>query len=163
MKALFKQIEIGRPQIIAACFLLALLLQALAAIYWTPLGVNEMQIIRASAELQSGQDPDHHFAAVNDSIIVYRVLGETIAGWRWVNIHLPPPDDTDVEANMKGEQLIVRLPFAVFAVWMGGALWWVTRRLFGNSGGYVALALFCFSPWVVAMSARINADVIAAW
>ena len=27
-----------------------------------------------------------------------------------------------------------------------GGFWWVTRRLYGNLGGYTALALYCFSP-----------------
>jgi len=42
--------------------------------------------------------------------------------------------------------LLVHLPFLAIAFVMGGALWWVTRRQYGNLGGYTALAFCCFSP-----------------
>lgn len=42
--------------------------------------------------------------------------------------------------------LMVHLPFLAIAFVMGGALWWVTRRQYGNLGGYTALAFCCFSP-----------------
>src|SRR5271156_563434 len=29
---------------------------------------------------------------------------------------------------------LMHVPFALFAVWLGGGLWWVARRLFGNEG-----------------------------
>jgi hypothetical protein len=58
---------------------------------------------------------------------------------------------------------LYRLPFLIFGLWLGGALWWVSRRLFNNEGGYVALALFCFSPLVIAASSQMNAEIIAAW
>ena len=32
--------------------------------------------------------------------------------------------------------LLLRLPFLFAGVVLGGALWWVTRRLYGNLGGY---------------------------
>ena len=44
---------------------------------------------------------------------------------------------------------LLHLPFVFFAIWLGGGLWWVSRRLFGNEGGFFALGLYCFCPAVV--------------
>src|SRR5262249_32293628 len=33
---------------------------------------------------------------------------------------------------------------------LGGSLWYVTRRLYGNAGGFIALLLDCFSPVYIA-------------
>ena len=41
----------------------------------------------------------------------------------------------------------------VFGLLLGASLWYVARRLFGNAGGYIALALYCFSPGIVRSSA----------
>jgi hypothetical protein len=57
----------------------------------------------------------------------------------------------------------VRLPFVIFGLSLGGALWWVARRLYGNEGGYVALALYCFSPAMVKISSNIGPEIILAW
>jgi signal transduction histidine kinase len=48
-------------------------------------------------------------------------------------------------------------------VWLGGGLWWVARRLFGNEGGFFALGLYCFCPAVVLMAVTPNNDVLAMW
>jgi hypothetical protein len=45
---------------------------------------------------------------------------------------------------------------------LGAGLWWVTRRLYGNLGGYTALALYCFSPAVLRACVAPNAEVLAA-
>lgn len=186
MTALLKQFEIGRPQIIAACFLLALLLQAVRAIYRAPITADEFQIIRDSIALKTNLLPapalssrPRQPADIPDSIFVYRLVGLAYSTSNFFERHAFRPLDPTQKARMAGvhEELsgitnpknwkifefILRLPFALFGVWLGGALWWVSRRLFGNPGGYVALVLFCFSPWVIAMSSRINADVVAAW
>ena len=46
-------------------------------------------------------------------------------------------------------QLWIRAPYFFFGVMLGGSLWYVARRLYGNSGGYIALALYCFSPAMI--------------
>jgi len=58
---------------------------------------------------------------------------------------------------------LIRLPFIIFGLWLGGAIWWVARRLFGNDGGYIALALYCFSPAMVMISSNIGPEIILAW
>jgi hypothetical protein len=58
--------------------------------------------------------------------------------------------------------LLERLPFLLAGCMLGGGLWWVTRRLYGNRGGYTALALYCFSPAVLKACVAPNAEVLAA-
>ncbi len=58
---------------------------------------------------------------------------------------------------------VVRLPFVIFGLWLGAAIWWVARRLFGDAGGYVALVLYCFSPAMVMISSNIGPEIILAW
>src|SRR5579859_2741422 len=58
---------------------------------------------------------------------------------------------------------LLRLPFMLFGLWLGAALWWVARRLFGDEGGYIALALYCFSPAMIMVSSNIGPEIILAW
>ena len=57
----------------------------------------------------------------------------------------------------------MHLPFVLFALWLGAGLWWVARRLFGNEGGFIALALYIFCPAVVASAVRPNNELLAMW
>jgi hypothetical protein len=58
--------------------------------------------------------------------------------------------------------LLLRLPFLAAGVVLGGGLWWVSRRLYGNCGGYTALALYCFSPAVLRACVAPNPEMLAA-
>ncbi len=58
--------------------------------------------------------------------------------------------------------LLLRLPFLFAGFLLGGCIWWVTRRLYGNLGGYTALALYCFSPAVVRACVTPNPEVLTA-
>jgi hypothetical protein len=58
--------------------------------------------------------------------------------------------------------LLLRLPFLFAGFLLGGCIWWVTRRLYGNLGGYTALALYCFSPAVLKACIAPNPEVLAA-
>ena len=56
------------------------------------------------------------------------------------------------------------LPFLFFGVMLGGSLWYVSRRLYGNAGGYIALVLYCFSPAAIANVAGSGmAEMGAVW
>jgi hypothetical protein len=46
--------------------------------------------------------------------------------------------------------LVAASPYLFFGVMLGASLWYVARRLYGNAGGYIALALYCFSPAMIA-------------
>ncbi|HSA93835.1 MAG TPA: glycosyltransferase family 39 protein [Terriglobales bacterium] len=63
----------------------------------------------------------------------------------------------------KADPRLPRLSFIVFGLLLGGSLWYVAHRLYGNRGGYIALALYCFSPLSILAAARIGPDAPAAW
>lgn len=52
-------------------------------------------------------------------------------------------------------QLWIATPYLFFGVMLGGSLWYVSRRLYGNAGGYIALALYCFSPAMIVNAAGV--------
>ncbi len=58
-----------------------------------------------------------------------------------------------------------RLPFLAFGAFLGASLWYVARRLCGNTGGFLALTLYCFSPSMIQASAVWHAEpeILAAW
>src|ERR1019366_8500216 len=45
--------------------------------------------------------------------------------------------------------LLAATSYLFFGVMLGGSLWYVARRLYVNAGGYIALALYCFSPAMI--------------
>jgi hypothetical protein len=58
-----------------------------------------------------------------------------------------------------------RIPFLICGMFLGASLWYVARRLCGNAGGLVALALYCFSPAMIQASAvwHTAPELIAVW
>src|SRR6266700_4626834 len=60
---------------------------------------------------------------------------------------------------------LTRAPYVLFGTMLGGSLWYVSRRLFGNAGGFIALGLYCFSPTVIRTSTLWFAqpDIAGAW
>jgi len=60
---------------------------------------------------------------------------------------------------------LTRAPYVAFGILLGGSLWYVSRRLYGNAGGFIALGLYCFSPTVIRSSSLWSAEpqIGAAW
>jgi hypothetical protein len=58
-----------------------------------------------------------------------------------------------------------RLPFLVCGMLLGASLWYVARRLCGNTGGFVALTLYCFSPALIQAGAvwHTEPEIAAVW
>src|SRR5580658_4328885 len=58
-----------------------------------------------------------------------------------------------------------RLPFLACGLLLGASLWYVARRLCGNTGGFIALTLYCFSPSMIQASAvwHTEPEILAAW
>ena len=62
-------------------------------------------------------------------------------------------------------QLWAATPYLIFGGMLGASLWYVSRRLYGNAGGYVALTLYCFSPAMIlgASGAQNSAEMGGVW
>ena len=60
---------------------------------------------------------------------------------------------------------LTRIPYLGFGLLLGASLWYVSRRLYGNMGGYIALTLYCFSPAIIRSAALWFAqpELGAAW
>jgi len=60
---------------------------------------------------------------------------------------------------------LTRAPFLLLGMLLGASLWYVSRRLYGNPGGYIALLLYCFAPVMIRTSAVVHSEpeMGAAW
>jgi hypothetical protein len=113
---------------------------------------------------------------IHDGILAYRLAGLPLT----LNLlveqgldHFRKPEDrvVQVEGELSAWELrhqlthtllLLRLPFLAVGCLLGAGLWWVTRRLYGNRGGYTALALYCFSPAVLKACVAPSPEVLAA-
>jgi multisubunit Na+/H+ antiporter MnhE subunit len=113
-----------------------------------------------------------------DGTFAYRLAGFPLSAQRVVLLgidHLRRPENrlyangslngTTWEARheLSFVKYLMRLPFVLFAVWLGGGLWWVARRLFGNEGGAFALGLYVLCPEVVRYATHPNNEILALW
>lgn len=149
-----REFRVGRPQIFAGLLLLAFLFQCLWVAGGRKFSDLEYEYIASGFPRPPGQQ----FPVTSP------LTGLTAAA----PLRLLSAIKTVAPASMKAalaipRPWIVRLPFVIFGLWLGGALWWVARRLFGDAGGYVALALYCFSPAMVMISSNIGPEIILAW
>ncbi len=63
------------------------------------------------------------------------------------------------------QPLLAATPYLLFGVMLGASLWYVSRRLYGNAGGYIALMLYCFSPTMIVnvAGAQSQGEMGAVW
>lgn len=73
------------------------------------------------------------------------------------------PSPEHVRSEVQRIHLLTRIPFIIFGIGLGVSLWYVSRRLYGNEGGYVALLLYVLSPAVVLASSRVSETIPAGW
>jgi hypothetical protein len=57
----------------------------------------------------------------------------------------------------------IRAPFLLAGLSLALSLWYVARRLYGTAAGNIVLALFAFSPGMVACSSLAAPQIFAAW
>jgi hypothetical protein len=60
-------------------------------------------------------------------------------------------------------RFLIRLPFVFCGMMLGASLWYVARRLYGNFGGFIALAMYTFSPIIVTRTNQAQEDIVGAW
>ena len=178
MRPYFTRDRFGRPQFLAGMLLLCFFAQALWLVHAEmrtgrePDGAEAMRVGEgwkqwhgrgiAGAPLsdpagialdpfskdESGFDTEHspllYLASAAPLLAWPKDLGsDSAAYWRW----LP------------------RLPFLACGVFLGASLWYVARRLCGNTGGFIALIFYCFSPSLLQASAVWHSDpeIVVVW
>ncbi len=177
------RIYIGRPQRLAALLLLVFLVECLWVIRHQELSTTDYRFATCGREMWERPSPLAGYFTTcgnldGDGTFAYRVAGLPLTVQRLtllaVDHFRAPANRLYPGGSLNGStwesrhQLtsviyLIHLPFVAFAIWLGGGLWWVARRLFGNEGGFLALGLYCFCPAVVRMAVTPNNDLLAMW
>jgi hypothetical protein len=175
----FTRERFGRPQFLAALILLAFLAQALWLVHvelsseqsmdgeealrigeglkqWHGQGIASAPVsdpvddpfVHLSQSSENGFDTEHSplLSLVSAAPLLLwpsHLNAESATYWRW----LP------------------KLPFLACGLFLGASLWYVARRLCGNTGGFIALTLYAFSPSLIQAAAvwHTEPEIVAAW
>ncbi|MDP9264316.1 MAG: glycosyltransferase family 39 protein, partial [Acidobacteriota bacterium] len=132
--------RVGVPQLYAALLLLVFLSLSLWRAEGRPLDGDERAAVETGRWLWRGQPIPSDAGEPPLTELLAAAAAEISPG------ALPP-----------------RLPTVLFGLALGASIWYVARRLYGNAGGYVALALYCFAPQTITRSARVDPSLLAAW
>jgi hypothetical protein len=177
---ILRRFRFNLPQRIAAGLLALFLMQGLWLTSRQTLSDQDYQYARCGRE--TWERPSAlagYFTTcgnIHDGILAYRLAGLPLTLNLWAERgldHVRKPEDRVVQADgeistwelrhqMTHILLLLRLPFLFAGCLLGGCIWWVTRRLYGNFGGYTALALYCFSPAVLKACVAPNSEILAA-
>ena len=179
--ATLRRFRFNMPQRIAAGLLLLFLAQGFWLTAHQTLTERDYQYARCGREMWEHPSPlAGYFTScgnIHDGVLAYRLAGLPLTlnlAYERLADNFRKPEDkvvqtTDVPTStwelrhqMTHVLLLLRLPFLAVGVALGGALWWVTRRLFGNLGGYTALSLYCFSPAVLHAAVSPNPEILTA-
>jgi hypothetical protein len=178
MRPYFTRERFGRPQFLAGLLLVCFLAQALWLVHWEmhipgePDGPEAIRIGEgwkqwhgrgvASAPFSdppvTAQDPfrtDENGFDTEHSPLLYIASAAPLLAW-------PKDFGSDSAAYWRW---LPRIPFLACGVFLGASLWYVARRLCGNTGGFIALTLYCFSPSLIQASAvwHTEPEIVAAW
>ena len=159
-----RRFRFDRPQQYASLLLLGLLLQCLFVIHRAPLTQSDYEYARCGREMWEKPSPlAGYFTScgnIHDGTLAYRAAGLPLTVQRILSGQERNASTWEMRHELNDVALLLRLPFALLAIVLGGALWWVTRRLYGNAGGYMALALYCFSPLVVEAATAPSSEIL---
>ncbi len=182
--ARLRRFHFNRPQRIAAVLLALFLAQGFWLMSRQTISDRDYQYARCGREMWEGQPPLAGYYTscgnIHDGVLAYRAAGLPLTLDLLLERgldHFRKPEDRVVQ--MAGPDasplstwelrhqlphilLLVRLPFLFAGFVLGAALWWVTRRLYGNLGGYTALTLYCFSPAILKASTTPGPEILAA-
>ena len=175
--------RMGRAQQLAAVLLLVFLAQCSWVIARQQVTSDDYRYARCGREMWERPSPLAGYFTTcgnlnGDGTLAYRVAGFPLTVQRLVLLsvdHFRKPENREFEGGILNGttwearhelawvKYLLRLPFCLFAVWLGGGLWWVSKRLFGNEGGAIALSLYIFCPAVVRYATTPNSEILALW
>jgi len=179
--ARLRRFQFNLPQRIAAVLLALFLTQGIWLAAHQTLTDRDYQYARCGREMWEKPSPLAGYYTtcgnIHDGVLAYRLAGLPLTlnllAERTMDLVRKPEDRVVQEAGaglstwelrhqLTHILLLVRLPFLLAGCLLGGGLWWVTRRLYGNLGGYTALALYCFCPAVLKACVSPGPEVLAA-
>src|SRR5208282_622286 len=151
---ILRRFRFNLPQRIAAGLLALFLLQGLWLTAHQTLTDRDYQYARCGREMWEKPSPlAGYFTTcgnIHDGTLAYRAAGLPLTLERIFAGQASTTSTWEMRHEVAHINLLLRLPFVFSALMLGGCLWWVTRRLYGNTGGYIALTLYCFAPPVIA-------------
>ena len=179
MRPYFTHERFGRPQFLAGLLLLAFLGQAIWLVHaelgdfhgleaqesirigegwkqWRGRGIAGAPFSEPALEsMRNPFETDISSYDTQHSPLIYLATAAPLLTW---------PHDLEAETASYWRWL-PRLPFLLCGMFLGASLWYVARRLCGNTGGFVALTFYCFSPSLIQASAawHTEPDILAAW
>jgi len=149
-----REFKFGRPQQIAALLLVAFIVLCL----FLPFDST------STALYSNGRTRFWWPSPLQDGFrLVWTISRPALEIGNWLQTRINPRFGTDPSENGFWVDNTLRMPFLIFGVSLAGAIWWVSRRLYDNAGGYVALSLFSFSWWTILWTSSAYAEIIAAW
>ncbi len=177
------RIHIGRPQQLAALLLLVFLAECLWVIGRQEISQQDYRYARCGREMWERPSPLAGYFTTcgnlnGDGTFAYRVAGFPLTVQRLALLasdKLRKPENRlyvggtlngstwEARHELTSVKYLLHLPFVFFAMWLGGGLWWVARRLFGNEGGFLALGLYSFCPTIIHFAVNPNNDILAMW
>ena len=177
---ILRRFRFNAPQRIAAVMLGLFLAQGLWLTSRQTLSDRDYEYARCGRETWEKPSPLAGYYTscgnIHDGILAYRAAGLPLTlnlGVERGLDHFRKPEERVVQSS--GELstwelrhqlthilLLLRLPFLAAGCMLGGGLWWVSRRLYGNLGGYTALGLYCFSPTILRACIAPNPEILAA-
>ena len=169
MSTFFSRERVGRPQLLAGLLLVVFVAECTWLVaHAAPnlIGCDD------SARLPQGLDQWHGYGIAGTPAIPADASPEPVDSDYdpdhsplWYLIGSAPAAVLGVAPGSALGLGLTRAPAILFGVLLGASLWYVSRRLYGNAGGYVALALYCFSPTVVRSSSLwfAGSDIAGAW
>jgi hypothetical protein len=177
------RIKFGRPQQMAGLLLLVFLAECLWVVSRQQLSQQDYRYAECGREMWERPSPLAGYFTTcgnlnGDGTFAYRVAGLPLTVQRLVMLGADklrkPENRLYAQSSLNGStwearhelfsvKYLLHLPFIFFAIWLGGGLWWVCRRLFGNEGGFFALGLYCFCPAIVRSAVSPNNEVLAMW
>ena len=161
-----RKFRFERPQRIAALLLLVLLGECLwvSSQHW--LSETDYQYARCGREIWEHPEalPGYFTTCgnIHDGTLAYRAAGLPLTLERIAAGKSSTANPWELRHELTDVNFLLRAPFILAGLALGACLWWVTRRLFGNEGGYISLALYCFLPSVVRASTTPNNEILAA-
>ncbi len=184
MTRFFTRERIGRPQFLAGALLLAFLSQAIWLVHSelqspgvratdSPGASEQARIVAGWRQIHGGEiagapypDPPGALPLeVSQDAENFDTEQSPLLSLLTAAPMLARPEALLQPESFPHWRWLPRLPFLACGVFLGASLWYVARRLCGNTGGFLALTLYCFSPTMIQASAvwHTEPEILAAW